>query len=199
MAGQQIVVVVEDELSLALMERIVASSGQRFSIARRLIERGFGNIKRSVGKYRSASAVIPHVILTDLDQARCAAFLLKEWGASDLPASMLFRVAVREVESWILGDRHGFASFASIAFNKMPQEPEGLIDPKQTLVNLVRRSRNRRLATEIVPAQSSRAQIGPLYNERLAQFVHQSWDLEAACAACPSLQRTRERISTFLT
>lgn len=184
---------------MAVLNRLVAASGRPVEVSRRLVERGFGNIKRSVSKYRQASHVIPHVVLTDLDQAECPAALRAEWGVADLPTSMLFRVAVRETESWLLGDRLGFAAFAAVAPNKMPQNPEALTDPKQSLINLVRRSRKRRLIEELVPAYGSSASIGPLYNERLGQFVTQSWDIDAASQACLSLQRARRRFASFLT
>lgn len=184
---------------MAVMNRLVAASGRPIEVSRRLVERGFGNIKRSVSKYRQASHVIPHVVLTDLDRAACPSALRAEWGVTDLPTSMLFRVAVRETESWLLGDRQGFAEFAAVALNKVPQNPEALRDPKQSLINLVRRSRKRRLIEELVPAHGSSASIGPLYNERLGEFVAHSWDIDAASQACLSLQRARQRFASFLT
>lgn len=194
----RIALVAEDELSMAVMERVVLSSGRPFVIARRLMERGFGNIKRSVQKYRQASYVLPHVVLTDLDNADCPASLRRAWGAVGLPDAMLFRVAVRETESWLLGDRNGFATFASVPKNKMPARPEDLPDPKAALLGLARRSRRRRLALELLPPQGSAVSIGPLYNERLSAFARDLWDIDSAATICPSLQRTRERLRTFL-
>jgi hypothetical protein len=193
-----IALVAEDDLSLAVVERAVSSSGRHFEVVRRFVERGFGNIKRSVVKYRQASHVIPHVVLTDLDQEACPAMLRKKWGAVDLPDTVLFCVAVRETESWLLADRSGFAKFAGVASAKMPAAPEDLPDPKAMLMSLVRRSRNRRLATELLPAQGSAARIGPLYNQRLGQFVRTDWDLDVAARVCPSLQRMRDRLAKFL-
>lgn len=183
---------------MAVMTRVVGASGRPFAVTRRLVERGFGNIKASLSKYRNASHVVPHIVLTDLDRAECPAALRHGWKATDLPATMLFRVAVREVESWLLGDRHGFAQFASVAANKLPQQPEVLEDPKQALIGMVRRGRRRRLIQEIAPAPGSPIAIGPLYNERLSAFAEQVWDIDAAAAACPSLQRTRQRLAAFL-
>jgi len=193
-----IAIVAEDELSMAVAERVVTASGRPFVVSRRLVERGFGNIKRSIKKYRQASHVVPHVVLADLDRTECPALLRRQWEAEDLPGSMLFRVAVRETESWILGDSGGFAQFASIATNKMPAAPEALSDPKSVLIGLVRRSRNRRLASELVPAHGSAVPIGPLYNERLCSFVRERWNLETAAGACPSLRRMQVRLATFL-
>jgi hypothetical protein len=194
----EIALVVEDVLSLVLMEKVLAQTERRYSVLRPLVERGVGNIRKSVTKYVNASRALPHVVLTDLDQIRCAPLLRQQWGVTDLPKSMLFRVAVRESEAWVLADRAGFADFAGIPVNKVPAAPEILADPKQELVNLVRRSRNKRLAAELVPAQGSAVSIGPLYNERLSQFVRETWSMEAAMANSPSLARTVSRLQSFM-
>jgi hypothetical protein len=197
MAIENIAVVVEDDLSLAVIEQVVMQSHQSIHIARALVERGFGNIKRSMGKYRNASNVIPHVILTDLDQEDCPIALRRAWGCEDLPNTLIFRVAVREVEAWLLGDSEAFASFAGIPPTKVPTAPESLPDPKQVLINLIRRSRNRRLAAEIVPSQGSRVPIGPLYNERLCGFVRGQWRARVAAQRCESLARTIDSLKRY--
>lgn len=193
-----VALVVEDALSYEVMARLLAATGRGYHVTLPLVERGCGNIQRSITKYRNASNILAHVVLTDLDQAECPYTLRKKWGVETLPKSMLFRVAVRETEAWLLADRAGFATFAGIPISKVAREPEALADPKQTLINLVRHSRNKRLAAEIVPPQGSRVSIGPLYNERLCRFVRERWDLDAAIEIAPSLQRTFARLKTFL-
>ncbi len=195
----EIALVVEDVLSLVLMEKVLAQTGRGYMVLRPLVERGVGNIRKSVPKYVSASRALPHVVLADLDQTRCAPLLRQQWGVAKLPDSMLFRVAVRESEAWVLADRAGFADFAGIPVIKVPAAPEALADPKLELVNLVRRSRNKRLAAELVPVQGSAVSIGPFYNERLGQFVRETWDVEAAMANSPSLERTFSRLQSFMT
>ena len=59
-------------------------------------------------------------------------------------------------------------------------------------------SRNRRLVAELVPEQGTSMSKGPLYNERLGQFVRDKWDVAAAMALAPSLQRTVGRLKHFL-
>lgn len=194
----EIALVVEDVLSLVLMEKLLAHCGRSYTVLRPLVERGVGNIYKSIAKYRSASRALPHVVLVDLDQSACAPQLREQWGVASVPKSMLFRVAVREVEAWVLADREGFAGFAGIPVNKISAAPESLADPKQELINLVRRSRNRRLAAELVPVQGSAVSMGPLYNERLGQFVREGWSVDAAMEHSPSLARTLNRLQTFM-
>ncbi|CAN5726255.1 hypothetical protein BH11PSE13_BH11PSE13_26850 [soil metagenome] len=193
-----VALVVEDELSLAVMLKVLAFSERGYTVLRPLVERGVDNIRKSLTKYRNASRALAHVVVVDLDEAACAPLLRAQWGLVTLPDRMLFRVAVREVEAWLLADRAGFANFAGILPSKISQTPEALSDPKQALLNFVRSSRNRRLVQEIVPKQGTSMSKGRLYNERLGEFVRNEWDVATAMQAAPSLQRTVMRLKDFL-
>lgn len=194
----EIVAVAEDELSLAALTRLLQASKQDFQIVVPVVERGFGNIKRSIIKYRNASHVYPHVVLTDLDNHECPMSLIAEWRVARLPAQMMFRVAVRETEAWLLADQAAFAAFVGVPNTKVPMAPEELRDPEQALINIVRHSRNRRLAAELVPPAGSPVTIGPLYNERLVQFVRDAWNPAVARTCAPSLDRMLRRLDEFL-
>ena len=97
-----------------------------------------------------------------------------------------------------MADQSGFSRFVGVPQNKVAHAPEALDDPKQALINLVRHSRNRRLVAELVPEQGTSMSKGPLYNERLGQFVREKWDVAAAMQAAPSLSRTVNRLQLFL-
>jgi hypothetical protein len=163
-----------------------------------VVERGFGQLKVGIPKYRNASLDLPHVVLTDLDRYACPRELLTDWRATQLPASMLLRIAVREVEAWLLADRAGIANFLNIPRTKVPTDPETIADPKQTLVNLARKSRRRRLAEEIAPSAGSAAPIGPMYNSHLSWFASTGWNVASARISAPSLDRTMNRIEQFM-
>lgn len=193
-----LIIAVEDELSGAVMSRLIAFSGRQFVIDRIINARGYGQLKAGIAKYRLASRVLPHVLLTDLDRSPCPPALLDSWGARNLPSQLLLRIAVREVEAWLLADREGLADFLHIDVNKMPHAPEQEKDPKQKLINLARKSKKRRMAQEIVPEPGSSAPIGPLYNKHFVDFVNSRWNIEQASANAPSLARALSRLSTFL-
>ncbi len=194
----EVALVVEDLLSLYVMEKVMAHTKRGYKVLRPLVEGGSDKIRSAINKYRTASHALAHVVLADLDKVPCASTLRQQWGVATLPDAMLFRVAVREVEAWVLADRAGFASFAGIPQSKVSQAPETLADPKQALINLVRQSRNRRLVAQLVPEQGTSMSKGPMYNERLGQFVREKWDVTAAMQAAPSLQRTVNRLQHFL-
>lgn len=195
---QPIQLVVEDELSESVLRKLIDYSGREFTIHRVLRMGGFGQIKSRVQQFKNASHATPHIVLTDLDQYACAPELLMDWGANTLPSALLFRVAIREVEAWLLADRTGIAEYLTIPLTKIPLRPEDEPDPKRTLINLARRSKKKRLAEEIVPAIGSRNSIGPLYNMRMGEFVRNVWNVPRAIENSSQLDRTLNRISSFM-
>lgn len=107
---------------------------------------------------------------------------------------LLLRVVVPEIESWLLADREGMAAFLGISLALLPDAPETLPDPKQTLVNLARRSRRRDVKAALVPAEGISAVVGPEYLAALQEFVGDSWDVEQAQMNSASLKRTVTRL-----
>lgn len=192
-----LIIAVEDELSGAVMEKLLLVTGRSFN-ARVFNARGFGKLKHGMAKFREASRSLPHILLTDLDRYSCPPALLESWGATDLPETFLFRIAVREVEAWLMADRVGIAEFLYVDLQKVPYAPETEEDPKRTLINLARRSRRKRLSREIIPAIGSAVPIGPLYNLHMMTFVNSRWDVGRARQTAPSLDRALLRLSSFL-
>lgn len=195
--GPYVVLVSEDELSEAVLRRLLTESRRGFVVDRSIVARGFGSIRARIQTFRTACKHVPHIVLTDLDQARCAPELLEAWGAVALPGELLFRIAVREVESWLLADRTGLAGFLGLAEHRLPREPEAEADAKRALINVARRGR-KRVAREIVPEPGSIVSIGPLYNSHLVKFVQDHWNIEAAAENAQSLARTVGRLREFL-
>jgi hypothetical protein len=194
----RVILVVEDQLSLAVAERLVEHAAPGTEVALRQVVRGRDRVRAELPKYVNACCVMPHFVLVDLDSDPCPRALLEAWKVFPPRPGLLIRVVPREVEAWVLADRPGFASFASVPMNKLPHAPETLADAKQTLINLARRSKSRRLASELVPAQGSRLSIGPMYNERVGAFVRQHWSIGEAASSAPALRRALERLGALL-
>jgi hypothetical protein len=192
----------EDDLSREILIRIlesqgVVSSNKRFSVGVLFHGRGFGYLKRNIGGFNKASKGMPYLILTDLDCEVCAPVLIQKWLPETRNPNLIFRIAVREVESWVLADRLGFSRFLGISQNKMPKKPDELSNPKAHLINLSRASRKRDLREDIVPKPGSTAKQGPAYNERLVSFVKAAWNPSTASHFSPSLERTLKAIEAF--
>ena len=76
----------------------------------------------------------------------------KKWLPYPKHPNLLFRVAVKEVEAWLLAHRAAFATFLGISDKFIPQEQVDTIpDPKQFLINLAAKSKKRKVRDAIVP------------------------------------------------
>jgi len=190
----------EDVLSEAVAEKLLAASGRPFEIAQRLRKDGYGYLKTNLPKFNQVAAnVMPVFLLTDLDTAKCVADFMQDWRKGlDLSERLLFRVAVREVEAWLLADRRAFADWLSISAELGHVEPERLDDPKRALLRLVDRSKKRELKAMILPGKTSRSPVGLGYNTELTQYVRDHWNPQTAAASAPSLARAINRIATAL-
>ncbi len=189
---------VEDDLSESVVRRLLLDTGRDYAIGIVFGRGGFGYLKNRANNWNAAAAAgTPILLLTDLDTDLCPANLIESWLDLEPDANLIFRVAVREVESWLLADRDGLADFLGISAVRVPEQPDQVLDPKQSLVNLARGSRRRSLRESIVPRQGSTAVQGPDYNGCLGDFVRNRWDRDAAAGRSPSLGRTRERLRVF--
>jgi hypothetical protein len=148
--------------------------------------------------WNQAARSIPFIVLTDLDRYECPAELINDWLRVPKHRNLLFRVAVREVESWLLADPANFSEFLGVRSSLIPADTDSLPDPKATLVQLARKSRSKTIRGSIVPAKGSTAKQGPDYNGCLCTFIRERWNLEAAKANSPSLARTVDRLSSFV-
>ena len=137
------------------------------------------------------------MVLTDLDRYPCPSALIGEW-APHRNANLLLRVAVREVESWILADPRNLSAFLRVKPGIIPPQADSLPDPKASLVAAADRSRSREIRLRVVPKRGSTAKQGPDYNACLAEFVYATWDIESAAVSSPSLARTMARLRSFM-
>jgi len=137
-------------------------------------------------------------VLTDLDASECPPVLMREWLGIPKHLNLVFRVAVREVEAWLLGCRKSFGAFIGVLETRIPTNVEEIRDPKQFVVNLARRSRKRDIHLDIVPREGSTAKVGPNYNGRLISFVERYWDPAVAGECSPSLRKTIDALDAFV-
>src|SRR5688500_3382606 len=97
------VLATEDELSEAVGLCLAAEAG--LEIGQQLRRGGFGYLKSRMGSFCDIAKYQPVLLFTDLDRVKCPSTLIAKWsGALTLPENFLFRVAVREIESWLLAD-----------------------------------------------------------------------------------------------
>ena len=170
------------------MERILMHFDDKYYVNESYLGHGFGYLKSNIKGFNQASKHTPFFMLTDLDNYECPPALMAEWINFPVNECFIFRIAVREVESWLLADREGLSEFFNVSLANFPLNPEDEVDPKQTLINLARRSRIRKIREDIVPVNGY-ALIGPNYNGCLMDFVYNKWNLENAISNSESLER----------
>ena len=194
MTLRHVILAVEDELSEIVSIQIL----NKFDIEIWDIIRGEGKTylqQKAVEFNRSADGVAIFM-LTDLDSPRnCPPQLIRSWIKGPLSRRFFFRVAVMEVESWLMADRIGFAAFLSIPQHRIPSQTDDILNPKEFLVSLARRSRKKSVREGLVPMSGANTSVGIEYNTLLSQFVREHWKLERAATASPSLKRTLDRLS----
>ena len=189
------IIAVEDPLSEALTRKLFAEVRPDLAITTLLGNRGNGYLRLKARELNRAAARSPVFLLTDLDSpTACPPRIIADWLRAEPARNLLFRVAVIEVESWVLADRERVAAFLGVPEHRIPANTDSIPDPKQFLVNLARRSRAADVRTDMVPAAGSTALVGPLYNPRLVSFVATNWSSARARTASESLRRTVDRL-----
>ncbi len=191
--------VYEDVLSLAVLKKLLDCSSRRYSVGTTYNARGFGRICDKIKGFNHAAKGMPYLILTDLDNRyHCPPELIADWlGNVPVHPNLIFRIAVREVESWLLAARGSLASFLGIQETKIPQNTDSINDPKTFLLQLVKKSRKRYLKQDILPREGSTAKVGPDYNGRLVQYTQDVWNPNEAREHSESLSRTIRALDSF--
>ena len=197
MSDIHINLVFEDALSEAVLKQMLKQSQRPFSVGQCLNQRGYGKIKKIISGLNYAAKGMPYLVLTDLDNAECPLVIISEWLTQPKHPNLLFRIAVKEVEAWLLAHREAFAKFLGISVDLIPGDADRIPDPKQLLITLARRSRKRKLRDAIVPDPNSTATIGKDYNGQLIQFVNKSWQVASAQTNSPSLERAMNALMNF--
>jgi len=191
---------VEDIISKEVIKKLVEERNDtirthviKFHPGFPAVQRGCGGIKSKLNSFLEMAKLGQWVlILTDLDQRKCVLELIQEWffpnfKIGDLPKEVIFRVAVREVESWVMADRKAYAHFMGIAIKNFSDIPDELEDPKQYLFSIIQKKGKKKWHKEMLPRNT--AHIGPMYNEKICEFVKNKWSPKRAACASPSLQR----------
>jgi hypothetical protein len=187
----------EDRLSAEVIRRLLRDSAVENANLTWLQQRGQTYLKSRMPQLiRSAMGGLRVLVCTDLDMRACVGVLRADWVPNGVPDLLLFAVAIREVEAWIIADTR-LRSFLKTGA-EVPQNPEALQDPKAAVLTLARTSRSRKIRDDIAPSTGAIARVGPGYNDLLSVFVRDVWDHEVAAAACTSLSRLKRKLEGWL-
>lgn len=188
----------EDQLSEAVGKRLLVDAGYEFKPDPLIRKNGFGYLRSNMKSWCEMSHRKPFVLLTDLDKASCPVELRATWIGKHNPSeNFVMRIAVREIEAWLLADHKAIRSIVG-AGGKLPPNPDLLPDPKQTLLRLVAAHASRNIKEDLVSQAGAIASQGIGYNARLSLWVQTAWDPKRAATRSDSLHRARVRLGELI-
>jgi hypothetical protein len=191
------IIAFEDRLTEAVIDRLLGEKANK--VDARIHGRGFGNLKRKIPQLNKTGKSIPVLLITDLDSEICPKTLIKKWmGGKKQNPNFIFRVAVKEIESWILADKENFAAFIDVPISRMSFDVETIVDVKSKLFSIVKHSKNREIKQAILPAKGMTAPIGAGYNDCLIGFVYSNWNIQNAAKNARSLKRAIEKLKRYI-
>ena len=208
-------IAVEDDLSEAVLRRLLEHVRRTFTVraryplrspGRRAAARatgvsglsGYGYLKKNLRAFNHAAAKCPQVILTDLDvHAPCPGGVLPLWLSPKPHPNLVFRVAVPEVEAWLIADAANFADYLGVSPSAIPANVELLSDPKSSIVNLASGSRYAEIKADLVPVARSTSTVGRYFSRSLLNFARNRWEIDEATKRSRSLAKAIQALSNF--
>jgi len=182
----------EDELSEQVGHILAQEAG--FVIENFFRRQGFGYLKSRIPNFLQIAARQPVILITDLDRAPCPLALMNEWlNSRPKPNNLAFRIAVREIESWLLADHIGMADLMATRTSNLPSNPDSIPDPKRHLLQLAKKA-PREIREDLLPQTGAISSQGLGYNSRMCAFARNSWSPERAAEHSPSLARARRNL-----
>jgi hypothetical protein len=196
---KSIVLAVEDSLSESIGRQIARSAGWDVT-GQPKINNGKSQLEKNFEKYCQRARREAVLLIVDMDRSSvrhpCPSVLIDEWAKGHgIPPKMFFRVAVHEIESWLMADHEAMQIL--IGHNvKLPPNPDALVDPKMVLLNMLKQVK-RHLRDGVVRVHGSNVSQGVAYNAVLGKLVDEHWSPERAAQKSESLSRAFSRLREF--
>jgi hypothetical protein len=194
---------VEGLMHEAAADRIIKNAGHTPGAC--VMEKDPAKLRAKALEVNQPSAGAIYMVLVDfIDTGRtgvnhwdwgltCPAQVVSEW-VPDRQPNLLFRIIVRELESWLLVDTENLQDFLRLKRGSAI-EGELYVHPKATLLGIARRSRSKRMREALVDNPSSSTLMeGRLYTSEMVRFIQERWDISNARRRSPSLDKCCARL-----
>ncbi len=182
-------VVVEGALEVPASLKLLVAAGAGIEGLHPIDKGGRIRFWQDARRYnRVAASLGPVLGLADLEAFPCPSGLIAKHLRAAKHADFVLRIAERMLESWFLAD-DSLADFFHISGALLPRNPDAETNPKQTLVNLARRSRSARLRSDLVPEEGSSGIVGKGYTPKMTEFIEGHWRPNRAQRRSESLRR----------
>ncbi len=192
-----ITIATEDELSEEVAIRLVDEFLIDFTVEKKLRKGGNGYLRSKCDAFNKMAVRRPILLITDLDKIECAKTLIENWFDDKVPnPNLIFRVAVREIESWLLADHEAMRVLLNKGANGIERSPDTLTEPKEYLLRRAMRAPSE-IKRDLVREKNGRAYQALSYNVRLCDFVKNNWCPTRASERSDSLRRAVQRLSEF--
>ena len=190
---QHVVRRIVDYLAGKVPRKVVLMDGYPFVVG------GYGQLKVKAKKWAEAAEHGSWMLVVtdmDTDKGLTPNDLGEKWLGVDclgmLPPKFIFRIAVREIESWIMADREAFAKYLHVSEDNVTTTPDELSDPKLELFRIIREKCKALRFKRMLPTKNQH--VGIDYNVRMCEFVDKFWRIEKAMQVSPSLHRAVSRL-----
>lgn len=201
-SNNEVNILVEGDMDELVVTRLLAHVG--LVLGRVRGKAGKDDLIAKLRKYnQSAQLGNKWLVVLDLDRETCAV-AYRQHLLPEPAQSMMLRIAVRMIEAWLLADREHIARYLGVGLKNIPVDPDTLENPKQALIDIVRRKVNKRtqLYDDVVPRTSRRQQVGKGYYDRIREFVEHErhpWRPEVAAEHSESLRRCLHALEAWRT
>lgn len=182
----QVTLVVEGDTDIPFARKLLGAAG--LGVRAVIDQGGKHNLDPQLPSYNAAAQYAGWFVLRDLDQDAACAPALRDKLLATPARCMCFRIPVRAIEAWALGDSQQLVSFLKVRASAIPHAPEDEVDPKRKLVDIARSSTNKRVREAFVPRPGAGRKAGPGYEASLIEFGHRHWRWREAAKRCPSLK-----------
>ncbi|WP_298080902.1 hypothetical protein [uncultured Cardiobacterium sp.] len=195
-----VVLATEDALSEAVGLRLLREHDILVRTPPTLVRKnGAGYLRARMNNWKKIAARQIVLLITDLDDVPCPLQLRADWLGTNqtCPANLLFRIAEREVEAWLLADHQAMTQLMGKKV-KLPDAPDALPDPKQFLLKQAKNA-PRAVRENLLAVQGAIARQGLGYNTCLTAWVKKEWSPQRAAEHSPSLARARRALQQAAT
>lgn len=198
-------VVVEGNTDEPIVRALMTATGWVSKEYTIFCAKGKGNIVRKIAKHAEAARQIPRILFLDSDN-KCPVDMRKdlEKELTHIPADFILRIVCTCIESWVLADREGLASFCGVDIAAIPasQKLAPIHNHKNELLKVLRKSKSPK-GREMTQGSGNDLQFSDDYTRHLADLMTNYWDAERAAQNNDSLRRAiaqlkdlRARLST---
>lgn len=153
--------------------------------------KGKGNIVRKIAKHAEAARQIPRILFLDSDN-KCPVDMRKdlEKELTHIPDDFILRIVCTCIESWVLADREGLASFCGVDIAAIPasQKLAPIHNHKNELLKVLRKSKSPK-GRRMTQGNGNDLQFSDNYTHYLADLMTDYWDAERAAQNNDSLRR----------